>query len=232
MVRKAGFDKTRNAQIVGVNAITNTYSVKADGQTYNNVRTVNDATYSLHDIVKLVIPCNQPTQMYIESSILSDSSLGKKVGQAEALGQQNAHDIENFQTELTQIETKVDALGNVYQLYIYSTPTPSSIIYNAKLYINAVDVTDKVTDVSGAGTPMYANDMTWWAKETYGNVYLGYGSTYVLTRSNLYYGKTIQVDWVLRDFLYLLDEDGDNLVTNDGDQIIGRSASDDVTSIM
>ena len=229
MVKKAGFDKTRNAQIVGVNTITNTYSVKVDGQTYNNVKTVNDSTYSLHDIVKLVIPCNQATQMYIESSILSDSSLGKKVGEAQALGEKNEQDIENFQTTIEQIETKVDALGNVYQLYIYTTHTEDSIIYNARLYINAIDVTDATTEVSGEGTLMYANDMTWWAKETYGNVYLGYGSIYVLSRDSLYYGKTIQLDWVLRDFLYLLDENGDNLITNDGDKIIGRSISDDVT---
>jgi hypothetical protein len=230
MVKKAGFDKTRTAQIVGVNTITNTYSVKVDGQTYNNVKTVNDATYSIHDIVKLVIPCNQATQMYIESSVISDSSLGKKVGQAEAIGEQNQQDINEFRTTIDQMEIKVDALGNVYQLYIYTTYTSTSIIYNAKLYINAVDVTDKTTDVSGAGTPMYSNDMTWVIKEPSGDIFLGYGSVYVLNKSDVHYGKTVRLNWVLRDFMYLLDEDGDNLITNDGDKIIGRSESDDVHS--
>ena len=37
-IEKAGFDKTRNGKIVGVNSITNTYSVKVDGIVYNNVK--------------------------------------------------------------------------------------------------------------------------------------------------------------------------------------------------
>jgi hypothetical protein len=227
MVNKAGFDKTRSAQIVGVNSITNTYSVKVDGQTYNNVRTVNDATYSLHDIVKLVIPCNQATQMYIASSIISDSSLGKKIGQAQSLGEKNSEDINGVRTKVAQISIKVDALGNIYRMYIFVTHTSSSIIYTARLYINDIDVTDDTTSESGAGTPKYANDMTWWAKEPYENTYLANGSVYVADRDSVYYGKTVQVDWVLRDFMYLLDNGGHNLLTNDGDKLIGRSAVPD-----
>ncbi len=79
LVDDAGYDKTRGGLIVGVNQVTNTYSVKIDGITYPIVRTVDDATYNIGDIVKVVIPCNQATQMYISSSILSDNSLGNKI---------------------------------------------------------------------------------------------------------------------------------------------------------
>ena len=58
LVDNAGYDKTRGGMVVGVNDVTNTYSVKIDGITYNNVKTVDDATYNLGDMVKVVIPCN------------------------------------------------------------------------------------------------------------------------------------------------------------------------------
>ena len=109
MVEKAGFDKTRTGQVVGVNSITNTYSVKVDEHTYNNVRTVDDATYNAHDIVKVVIPTNQATQMYIAASVLSDDSLGNKVGRAQALGEENAEDISIIYAELEELEPQIDA---------------------------------------------------------------------------------------------------------------------------
>lgn len=82
LVDNAGYDKTRGGMIVGINDVTNTYSVKIDGITYNNVKVVDDATYNLGDMVKVVIPCNQATQMYISASIFSDSSLGNRVTNA------------------------------------------------------------------------------------------------------------------------------------------------------
>ena len=56
LMENAGYDKTRTGQIITVNAITNTYSVKVDGKLYSNVRTVNGTTYNTGDIVKVVIP--------------------------------------------------------------------------------------------------------------------------------------------------------------------------------
>ena len=85
-IEKAGYDKTRTGQIVKVNN-DNTYSVQIGGWTYPNVITVNDMTYNLYDVVKVVIPCNQATQMYITSSILSDNSMGKKVAYATTIAE-------------------------------------------------------------------------------------------------------------------------------------------------
>ena len=87
LVDNAGYDKTRGGFIVGVNTVTNTYSVKVDGVTYPIVRAVDDATYNIGDVVKVVIPCNQATQMYISSSILSDNSLGNKIANATTLAE-------------------------------------------------------------------------------------------------------------------------------------------------
>lgn len=87
LVDNAGYDKTRGGLIVGVNTITNTYSVKVDGVTYPIVRAVDDATYNIGDVVKVIIPCNQATQMYISSSVLSDNSLGNKIANATTLAE-------------------------------------------------------------------------------------------------------------------------------------------------
>ena len=87
LVDDAGYDKTRGGVIVATNQATNTYSVKVDGITYPIVRAVDDATYNTGDIVKVVIPCNQATQMYISSSVLSDNSLGNKIANATTLAE-------------------------------------------------------------------------------------------------------------------------------------------------
>jgi hypothetical protein len=53
LIERAGFDKTRSGQIVDKNASTNLYSVKVDGNVYNNISTVNDSIYNIGDIVKI-----------------------------------------------------------------------------------------------------------------------------------------------------------------------------------
>lgn len=104
LVDKAGYDKTRGGVIVGVNSVTNTYSVKIDGVTYPIVRAVDDATYNIGDVVKVVIPCNQATQMYIASSVLSDNSLGNKIANAVGLAQDAKQlGLEN-QTEINNLD--------------------------------------------------------------------------------------------------------------------------------
>lgn len=97
MIDDAGFDKTRTAQIASVNSITNTYSVVMDGQTYNDVKTVNNNTYAVNDVVRVVIPCNQPTQMYIESSVFSDTSIGNQISQ--------------LQQSVNQLQESIDAIN-------------------------------------------------------------------------------------------------------------------------
>ena len=104
LVDNAGYDKTRGGFIVGVNTVTNTYSVKVDGVTYPIVRAVDDATYNIGDVVKVVIPCNQATQMYIASSVLSDNSLGNKIANAVGLAQDAKQlGLEN-QTEINNLD--------------------------------------------------------------------------------------------------------------------------------
>ena len=133
LVDNAGYDKTRGGQIVGVNNITKTYSVKIDGITYPNVKSVDDSTYNIADLVKVVIPCNQATQMYIASSILSDNSLGNKIANAtsiaenaQQLGEDNRQEIADVKDidEVTDIISFVNLsickkkLYSIYNVYI------------------------------------------------------------------------------------------------------------------
>lgn len=218
MIDKAGFDKTRTGQVVGVNSITNTYSVKVDEHTYNNVRTVNDATYNIHDIVKLVIPCNQATQMYIESSVLSDDSLGNKVGHAIALGEEN-------QREITEAMSKIDALGNLWQLYIVTSHINNNIVCNGVLLKNGIDVTYDTELVDGVEVPLYTNDMEWTAKGTTRSYFLGRGAVLTLSQNTLYYGKVIQLKWALRTYMSLMANGSVNGTIVDGN-LMGRNRND------
>lgn len=148
LVDNAGYDKTRGGMIVGVNDVTNTYSVKIDGITYNNVKTVDDATYNLGDMVKIVIPCNQATQMYISASIFSDSSLGNRVtnaltlaGDAEQLGLDNVVEIE-----------RVEGIAESKNKTFRQASAPTSGMDKGDIWVDTDD-----------GNKMYIWDGTQWA---------------------------------------------------------------------
>jgi hypothetical protein len=131
LIKKAGFDKTRSGKIVGKNEITNTYSVKIDGNVYNNVRVVNDCIYNVGDTVKVSIPCNQASQMYIMSSVFSDDSMGKKITHADSM----IDALENQTASMAEID------GHIYQLNLNSTYTASSATYTGQVLRDGEDVT-------------------------------------------------------------------------------------------
>ncbi len=147
LVDNAGYDKTRGGMIVGVNDVTNTYSVKIDGITYNNVKTVDDATYNLGDMVKIVIPCNQATQMYISASIFSDSSLGNRVTNAlnladaaEQLGLDNV-------VEIGRVEEIAESKNKTFR----QSSAPESGMDKGDIWVDTDD-----------GNKMYIWDGTQW----------------------------------------------------------------------
>ena len=147
LVDNAGYDKTRGGMIVGINDVTKTYSVKIDGITYNNVRTVNDATYNLGDMVKVVIPCNQATQMYISASIFSDNSLGNGIinaltlaGTAEQLGLDNV-------AEIGRVEEIAESKNKTFR----QASAPTSGMDKGDIWVDTDD-----------GNKMYIYDGTQW----------------------------------------------------------------------
>lgn len=147
LVDDAGYDKTRGGLIVGVNQVTNTYSVKVDGITYPTVRAVDDATYNIGDIVKVVIPCNQATQMYISASILSDNSLGNKVANATTLaGEAKQLGLDN-QVEIQEVSEVADSKNKTFR----QATAPVIGMSNGDIWIDTDD-----------GNKMYIYDGTQW----------------------------------------------------------------------
>ena len=188
LVDDAGYDKTRGGLIVGVNQVTNTYSVKIDGITYPTVRAVDDATYNIGDIVKVVIPCNQATQMYIASSILSDNSLGNKIANATSIAE-NAQQLgEGNQQEIADVKEIAESKNKIFR-----TPDkPTSGMDSGDMWIDTDD-----------GNKLYIWDGTQWVfssadgKTLYGTCDTAAGTTTksVVCReaTSLYAGLTITV---------------------------------------
>ena len=147
LVNDAGYDKTRGGLIVGVNQIANTYSVKIDGITYPTVRAVDGATYNIGDIVKVVIPCNQATQMYISSSVLSDNSLGNQIANATTLaGDAKQLGLDN-QVEIQEVSEVANSKNKTFR----QSTEPTSGMSNGDIWIDTDD-----------GNKMYIYDGTQW----------------------------------------------------------------------
>lgn len=154
LVDNAGYDKTRGGLIVGVNTITNTYSVKVDGVTYPIVRAVDDATYNIGDVVKVVIPCNQATQMYISSSVLSDNSLGNKIANAVGL----AEDAKQLGLD-NQVEIKdVSDVANSKTKTFRQDTAPTTGVSSGDIWIDTSD-----------NNTLYVYDGTQWVFSGGGN---------------------------------------------------------------
>lgn len=184
-VERAGFDKTRNGKVVGVNSVTNTYSVKVDGIIYNNVRTVNDTTCNVGDTVKVNIPMNNPSQAYITSSILSDDSIGKKLAQATTA----IDEINN------NIDSIVEIMGNIYQLSIgvtYKNRTVDSQTYVDATY-TAILTQDGV-DVTQQHQP---SEFRWYLEKTTGKTNIANARSVTLSTENYLYGQAVMLEWEL-----------------------------------
>ena len=184
-VERAGFDKTRNGKVVGVNSVTNTYSVKVDGIIYNNVRTVNDTTCNVGDTVKVNIPMNNPSQAYITSSILSDDSIGKKLAQATTA----IDEINN------NIDSIVEIMGNIYQLSIgvtYKNRTVGSQTYVDATY-TAILTQDGV-DVTQQHQP---SEFRWYLEKTTGKTNIANARSVTLSTENYLYGQAVMLEWEL-----------------------------------
>ena len=184
-VERAGFDKTRNGKVIGVNSVTNTYSVKVDGIIYNNVRTVNDTTCNVGDTVKVNIPMNNPSQAYITSSILSDDSIGKKLAQATTA----IDEINN------NIDSIVEIMGNIYQLSIgvtYKNRTVGSQTYVDATY-TAILTQDGI-DVTQQHQP---SEFKWYLEKTTGKTNIANARSITLSTENYLYGQAVMLEWEL-----------------------------------
>ena len=63
-VANAPFAKVKTGIIEGVNG-DGTYSIKIDDKTYENIRAISGDTFSVSDIVKIIIAQNDYSNMFI-----------------------------------------------------------------------------------------------------------------------------------------------------------------------
>lgn len=178
-IHNAGFDKTRSGKVVGKNTLTNTYSVKIDGHVYNTVHVTNDATYNVGDTVKVNMPCNQPSQMIIVSSIFSDVSLGKKIGHAQSL-------IDAMDEQLEDVK-EID--GHIYQLNINSNYTAANSTHTGQILKDGVDVTSAT----------YYNNFRWYLMKSTGKVQITNGisnATLTMQIADYMYGMALILEWI------------------------------------
>lgn len=68
-----------------------------------------------------------------------------------------------------------------------------------------------------------ATDFEWFRQTPNGHVFIGNGTSLILAKSSVAYGETIYCTWTRRQYEYLLNNSGNNLVTNSGNKLIGRT---------
>lgn len=186
-ITKAGFDKTRNGQIVGVNTVTNTYSIKVDGIIYNNVKVVNGMEYNKGDIVKVNIPMNNPSQAYISSSVLSDDSIGSKIATTQRL--------------IDEVNKKADSIivvmGRVYQLSINISYEPYIDPSDAKQYWRNIYTAVLTQDGTDVTSEYSSGEFDWYLEQPNGNTVIpgSPAKTIQLSTKDYLYGQSVMLEW-------------------------------------
>ena len=66
-------------------------------------------------------------------------------------------------------------------------------------------------------------DFEWYRQTPNGHEYLGTGTSLILAQSSVNYGETVYCTWTRRHYAYLLNNSGNNLVTNTGNKLLGRT---------
>lgn len=68
-----------------------------------------------------------------------------------------------------------------------------------------------------------AEDFEWYRQTPDGHEFLGIGGSLILAKSSVDYGETVYCTWTRRHNAYLLNNAGNNLVTNNGSKLMGRT---------
>lgn len=112
----------------------------------------------------------------------------------------------------TAVGTIADELGNIYQLFINTSYTETAVVHTVVLLQNGVDISSQTPD-----------DFEWNAKLTSGYEFIGNGRSITIQQSDLHYAHAVTVSWTRRQYEYLLNNGGNNLITNAGNKLMGRT---------
>ena len=111
-----------------------------------------------------------------------------------------------------QVVTITDELGNIFELSIYTTWGTDTVTHRAELLKNGQDV---------AGLAEYVNDLEWCYKLNNGLQYIGHGRTVTVSQAD--YAHAVIVTWTRRQYEYLKNNAGNNLVISTGAKLMGRT---------
>ena len=68
-IKDAPFDKTEIGKIISINSSDGTYDVELNKITYENIDTLNNMSFNINDMVKVMIPQNNYNNMFIYGKI-------------------------------------------------------------------------------------------------------------------------------------------------------------------
>ena len=105
---------------------------------------------------------------------------------------------------------------NSERLIIETNYVNNDIVFLAKLIQKGRYVTVGSSDYPPA-------DFEWYRQTPNGHEFLGNGTSLVIAKASVDYGETVYCTWTRRHYAYLLNNSGNNLVTNTGDKLIGRT---------
>ena len=107
-----------------------------------------------------------------------------------------------------------DKVNKIEGLSVTMTVSGSNLIFRAVLVQGGTDITNTIPD----------GDFEWFYRTPSGDVPMNLnGKSITIAQSSQEYGRTVVCVWTRNQYAYLLDNNGNNLVTNTGAKLIGRS---------
>ena len=107
-----------------------------------------------------------------------------------------------------------EAVNTIEGLNIFMRVSGDNLIFNAVLIQGGVDVTSTTPD----------GDFEWFYRTPDGNVPMSMnGKSITIAKASQKYGRTVVCVWSRNQYAYLLNNSGNNLVTNTGNKLIGRT---------
>lgn len=138
------------------------------------------------------------------------SALKSRVSTAESTLTQHASDISARVTQ-TDFET---AINKIEGLSVTMTVSGDNLVFTATLIQGGEDITSTIPN----------GDFEWFYRTPTGDVPMNRnGKSITIAKASQEYGRTVVCVWTRNQYAYLLNNSGNNLVTNTGNKLVGRS---------
>lgn len=107
-----------------------------------------------------------------------------------------------------------DAVNNIEGLNVRMTVNGANLVFTVTLIQGGADITSTIPD----------GDFEWFSRTPTGDVPLNLnGKSITIPQASQEYGRAILCVWTRNHYAYLLNNVGNNLITNSGNKLVGRS---------